>query len=240
MNPFISLFRKEFYALITGGIGFFVLFIYIVISYGLTFYAGNFFSINNKRLYSFFIFQPEVLSLLLPALSMHLWTDESKRGTQDFLLSLPVKYSTLVLAKYSAVYVYGAIMLLSTLPLPLVESYWIRTDNTVLILSYVSVLLVMGIFIAIGSVVSALSSNFILTYIGSFFLIRLLMGLNPTLLVNKIVEKFQGQISMILDFKTIYNSLIMGQAGLNSILYYVSGIVLLLWLNIVIIAHKKD
>ena len=98
----------------------------------------------------------------------------------------------------------------------------------------------MGIFIAIGSVVSALSSNFILTYIGSFFLIRLMIGLNPTLLVNKIVEKFQGQISMILDFKTIYNSLIMGQAGLNSILYYVSGIVLLLWLNIVIIAHKKD
>lgn len=240
MNPFINLFRKEIYALMSGGIIFFTLFIYIAVSYGLSFYAGNFFSINNKGLQSFFAFQPDVLSLLLPALSMHLWTDEAKRGTQDFLLSLPVSYSTLVLSKYAAVYAYGSLMLISTLPLPVVEGLWMKTENSVLVLSYVSVLLVMGVFIAIGSVVSALSSNYIVSYVVSFFMIRLFMGLNPTILFNKVVENFQGQISLVLDFKTIYNSLIMGQAGINSLLYFLSAIILLLWLNIIIIAHKKD
>ena len=83
MNPFISLFRKEFYALITGGIGFFVLFIYIVISYGLTFYAGNFFSGLLKLVLTLvswlFLFIPLLITMIWSFLDM-LFVNKDARG----------------------------------------------------------------------------------------------------------------------------------------------------------------
>ena len=239
-NPFISIWRKEFYALISGWLGFFILLVYLVLSLGMCFFAGDFFRINNQALFSFFRFQPEILALLVPAVSMPLWTDESRRGTIDFLLSQPVKYATAIMAKFAAAWSFGAVMLLCTLPLAFVSSFYIRLDWQNIVLAYVAVWLVIGAFAAVGSVISALSSNPVLTYVCSFFCAWMLLELNPSVLFSWVARRFKGQVSVVLDFRSEYADMIAGQLALNNLIYFGLIIILSLWLNVVIIANKKN
>lgn len=240
LNPFINVFRKEIYYWFSGWTAFIVIFVYLLLSMGMCFYAGNFFRIDNQALYSFFRFQPDILALLVPAVTLHLWTGENRDGTFDFLLSQPVKCFELVGAKFCAAWAFGAVMLFCTLPLPIVTAQYIGLDYLNLTSAYLAVLLVFGAYAAAGAVVSALSANTALTCVGSFAAAWILLEADPSPLFSWIGKYFQGQISVDFSFRREYENLITGQVGICSLIYFSLIIIMLLWLNTVIIANRKN
>jgi ABC-2 type transport system permease protein len=65
-----------------------------------TFYLGNFFERGEADLYPFFSIHPWLYVLLIPAISMRLWSEERKSGSIELLMTLPVSVQEAVLGKF--------------------------------------------------------------------------------------------------------------------------------------------
>ena len=104
---FKTVFNKEFAGFFRSGNAYIVLGIYALLSFAATFYAGGYFSLDNTSLTSFFLYQPEILIVLLPAITMRSWTDERRQGTLEYLLTQPISYVSAVLAKFGAAWLFG-------------------------------------------------------------------------------------------------------------------------------------
>ncbi len=238
-NPFISLFRKEFYGWFSGWQAFFLISVYLILSLGVCVYAGDFFNVNNQNLYSLFKYQPQVLMLLLPAVSMHLWSDEKRRGTLDLLLTFPVEYKTLVLAKFFAAWTFCLLMLVCLLPLVVFYTFFAVLDISNVVWALITVFLTAGAFTAVGSAVSALCRNPVLAYIGSFFCLWVLTGTDPTPLLKEVAGLFAGQIFLAFGFQDMYGNMVSGQVGVQNVLYFILLIFMALWLNVVFVSERN-
>lgn len=235
-KPFISLFNKEFYAWFSSLQAYIIFVAYVALSLGTTFYLGNFFSLNNQALASFFNYQPMVLVLLIPAITMHIWTDENRSSTIDFLLTQPVSYLLLVVSKFFAAWFMGLLLLIISLPLAISSSFFINLDWLNIFSAYLGCILLIGSFTSIGCCISALSSNSVITYLFSILGALGLIYFNPNFLFSWFGE---NKLNLRLDFSSQYLNLISGQISLSEILYFGLIIALSLWLNIVVITHKK-
>ena len=102
MQQLWALFLREFRSYFRSFLAFMVFFVYLFVSIGSSFYFGSYLGMHDTALYALFYAQPIILAVLIPALSMRLWSEEYRLGTIEFLLTQPVKIMYLVLAKYLA------------------------------------------------------------------------------------------------------------------------------------------
>ena len=91
-----TIFAKEFYSYFSNISAYFAVGVYVILTLASAFYFGDFFKIDNSNLISLFGPQPEILSLLIPAICMPLWSEEYRSGTIEFLLTQPVEYRVIL------------------------------------------------------------------------------------------------------------------------------------------------
>lgn len=243
LKQFNCLFLKEFKSYFRTHTAYFIMMIYLVLSMIAAFYSGYFFLMDNTDLISFFSFQPEILAVLIPAVTMRLWADEHKSGTIEFLLTQPVKYSVLVYAKYFAAVAFCLLLLLMTVPFVFYVNQLTNVDNYNVAASYLGCLLVSGTFCAIGCTVSSFSSNAVVAYLISVFLSWVAYSTNFNFILG-IISSLSGQnISpnqLSLNLTSNFQTFASGQLGVDSIVYFLSAIILVLWFNIVSVEYKKS
>ena len=112
----LTILKKEFGSYFRTPTAYIIIGVYLVISMFSTFYSAYFFMNNNTGLISFFSYQPEVLVILIPALTMKLWADERRSGTMEFILTQPISYNSIILGKFSAAVLFGLLLLVLTSP----------------------------------------------------------------------------------------------------------------------------
>jgi ABC-2 type transport system permease protein len=71
-----------------------------------TFFVGNFFERGEADLYPFFSMHPWLYILLIPAISMRLWSEERKSGSIELLMTLPVSVIEAVMGKFFAAWAF--------------------------------------------------------------------------------------------------------------------------------------
>lgn len=243
LKTFNSIFAKEFMGYFKSGTAYVILAIYMALSFTAAFYFGGFFILNNSGLSSFFQFQPEILALLIPAVTMRSWADERRLGTIEYLLTQPISYTTIVLSKFSAAWAFGFLMLALSLPFWIYTSFLSPLDNLSILSSYLVCILIIGTFSALGCVISAFNTNPVIAYIISIFASWGIINLNLDFLITP-AQRFSSeifvQIIRSLNFIKHYEDFINGQIGLDNIIYFMSLIILALWLNVVSIEYKKN
>ncbi len=107
---------------------------------------------------------PLLFIIILPALTMGIWTDERKKGTDLMLFSLPVEDFLLVAGKFFALLTLYCIMMLLTLPVLLMlppTSF----DFGAVITAYTVLFLYGASIISIGQFLSSFFSNSVLSYL---------------------------------------------------------------------------
>ena len=172
---------KELIQFFGSPIGYLFLLAFLGFTLFVFFWGEAFFARNILDVRPMFEWMPVLLIFLSSALTMRMWSEERRSGTQEFLLTLPATTSELVVGKFLACWTLLGIALLLTLPLPLtlanVDSSVMGLDWGPILAGYVAAILLGASYIAVGLFVSARSDNQIVALIlaslacGSFYLI---------------------------------------------------------------------
>lgn len=235
-TPLFTVFHKELKEYFQGWTAVFIFTVYLCISLVAAFYFGNFINNDNYALISFFSFQPEILALIVPAICMPLWTDEYRLGTIEFILSQPISYFELVIGKFLAALSFGALMLLSTLPLSIFSSFYMPVSFGQVFCEYIGCLLMLSSFTALSCAVSSLSRLPLITYTASFFLLWIVMYSN----IGEILTNMLGFNHLpAIDFRGHYQNFINGELSFASVLYFLLLTGIGLWINTIALRNSQ-
>lgn len=168
-----------------------------------------------------------LLVLSAPALTMRLISDEARMGTLELLLTAPVRDFELVIGKWLGAMLYILSLLAVTLVYPIVTSRFVTPgiDWNVVLTSYLGMILLSGVFLALGTAVSAMFTNQVTAFFVSlalFITLWWLVGFPASVVSGESARVFE-----YLDMKThFYNALDAGIINLSDIVYYLSLIAL--------------
>ncbi len=242
MSPVWTIFKREFLAYFATPLAYVFIVIFLFVTGLFTFYVGHFYENGVADLSVFFAYHPWLYLFFVPALSMRLWAEERRTGTMELLLTLPVPLWATVLGKFLAAWAFTAIALALTFPIWLTVNFLGNPDNGVILASYIGSLLMAGGYLAIGSAISATTSNqviafvvsvlvcFLFTISGVPFVIEFFRAIAPLAVVNAISS---------FSFLTHFSSITQGVIDLRDLVFFFSLIALFLTANIVAVDLKK-
>ncbi|TBR38800.1 MULTISPECIES: ABC transporter permease subunit [Dyella] len=242
MNPIAAVTRRELRSYFVTPLAYVFLVIFLVMAGILTFYAGDFYDRGQADLQPFFAMHPWLYLLLAPAVSMRMWAEETKGGTLELLLSLPLTLGQAMMGKFIAAWLFMGLALLLTFPIWITVNYLGAPDNGVIIAGYLGSWLMAGAFLAIGACLSALTQSqvvaFILTMVVCFLLILagqpqvmdFLQGTLPRRWLNGLAH-----LSMLRHFEAIAR----GVLDLRDVLYFIMSICAWLTAGVLVLDLKR-
>ena len=218
------------------------LLVFLALSSGMTFFLGRFFERDQADLIAFFSWHPWLFLILMPAIGMRLWAEERRSGTIELLITLPVTNTQLVVGKFLASWVFTLIALVLSMPIWITVNYLGDPDNNVILISYVGSWLMAGAFLALTSCLSTLTKNqviaFIISSISGFILI--MAGFSLILsAVRSWAPVWITETISSMSFLSHFSRIQMGVFDLNSLIFFLSMIILCLWINIQLVQIKK-
>lgn len=167
--------RREFSSFFKSPIGYVYLAVYFLIA---GFYFWMLMGIQSPDISlvysSLFLFS----CILVPILTMKLFSDEKKQKTDQLLLTSPVSLSSLVYGKFFATFFVYGIGVSITVLFTLILAAFGEVDWMVMIGNYLGLLLLGAAMIAIGELISSLTESQIIAVILSLIVtvILLLLG----------------------------------------------------------------
>ncbi|MEZ5659640.1 MAG: ABC transporter permease subunit [Burkholderiaceae bacterium] len=216
--------------------------VFLALSAGLTFFVGRFFDRGQADLATFFSWHPWLFLILMPAIGMRLWAEERRTGTIEMLMTLPTRPWALVLGKFLAGWVFSGLALLLTAPIWITVNYLGDPDNGVILASYLGSWLMAGGFLAVSACISVLTRNQVIAFIVAVIVSFLLVMAGSELVLAAIRGWMPGAITETIQSLSIiahFNRLTRGVLELNSLFFFVSLIVLCLWLNVRFLEVKR-
>ena len=218
------------------------LLVFLALSSGMTFFLGRFFERDQADLTAFFSWHPWLFLVLMPAIGMRLWAEERRSVTIELLITLPVTNTQLVVGKFLASWIFTLIALILTMPIWITVNYFGEPDNHVILISYFGSWLMAGAFLALTSCLSALTKNqviaFIISSISGFVLI--MAGFNLVLsAVRSWSPNWITETISSMSFLSHFSRIQMGVFDLSTLVFFISMIILCLWINVQLVQVKK-
>ncbi len=201
---------------------------------------------STYRTSNYFVMLIFTFIILIPLLTMKLFSEEKKLRTEQLLLTAPVRIWEMVLGKFLAAFtLFGGCMLVSCINFFPLYSYayeeraaqdyvstHIGPSTAQIVGCTIGVLLIGAAFIAIGVFVSSLTENQLAAAIITVAIIVVMLILN---LVNSFIDVYA--IRFVVDwfcFMSRFNAFQNGYIDFAAILYYLSitGVFLLLTVRV--------
>lgn len=242
MSAVSAVFRRELASYFATPVAYVFIVIFLLLAGIVTFYLGGWFERGQADLQPFFAFHPWLYLFLVPAVSMRMWAEERRGGTIELLLTLPVTVGQAVWAKFLAAWLFIGIALALTFPLWITVNWLGDPDNGVIAAGYLGSLLLAGAFLAVGSCLSALTRNqvvsFVLTVMVGFVL--LLAGF-PIVLDFVAAVAPAGAVDAVarMGFLTHFAAISRGVLDLRDVLFFLASIGFWLYACTLVVEMRK-
>lgn len=177
------------------------------------------------------------LLLIIPLITMRLLADEMKSGTIELLMTAPVTDTEVVLSKFFGAFCFYFVLWIPTLSFVVIVDYYINPGFGPIYSGYLGTILVGGVLISIGLFASSLTQNQIIAAIFSFFIILIFfsIGFLNTFVPVQNIRNFISYISILEH----YADFIKGIIDTRHIIYYISLIVIMLFLTVKTLESRK-
>jgi ABC-2 type transport system permease protein len=109
-----------------------------------------------------------ILLLLMPLVTMRLFAEERRSGTIELLLTYPVRDGAVLAGKYLAAFTMYGVMVAGTLAYPAMLASFTRVEWGPLLTGYLGLLMMGGMFLAVGLFASSLTENQVVAAIVTF------------------------------------------------------------------------
>jgi ABC-2 type transport system permease protein len=241
MGNVLIIARRELAAYFATPVACVFIVIFLVLQGVLTFNMGNFFDRGQADLVSFFQFIPWVFLLLVPAITMRLWADERRLGTIEMLLTLPITGGQAVVGKFLAAWAFCAIALVLTFPFVITVNFLGRPDDPVIAAGYLGCLLVAGAFLSVGAALSAATKNQVIAFVLAVAVCFLFAVSSYPLVIDFLSQNIPelAAVARRLSVVDRFQSFTRGLIQLRDVIYFASFIFFWLFLNTIIVAHKR-
>lgn len=239
-----SVFEKEFNAFLHSLVAYLVIGVFLLaISVFMWILPGeNILDNGFANLDTLFSIGPYILLFLIPAITMKSFAEEKRNGTLELLFTKPITLFEIILGKYLACFVLAVLAILPTL-IYCFSVYMLadpigNIDLASTAGSYIGLILLAGIFVAIGLLSSIFADNQISAFIAAIFCcyvfytgfssISTLFGSGT---IADLIDKF--------GISYHYASLSRGLIDSRDILYFISVIAVILLSSKFILESKK-
>ncbi|MHC4545390.1 MAG: ABC transporter permease [Planctomycetota bacterium] len=227
MHSFWAVFKRELKSYFTTPIAYVFLVIFLFFSGYLTFKQG-FFEMRQADMRAFFMNLPLLFVFMVPSAAMRLWAEERRVGSIELLFTLPITVTQAVLGKFFAAWLFLAIALALTFPMPITVCYLGDPDIGLIITGYLGSFLMAGGFLAIGCFFSVVSKNQVISFVLSVVACAVLVFAGRPTTLNYLSTFFPaGLVSAIetMSFQTHFESIQKGVLEFKDLSYFVLLIV---------------
>jgi ABC-2 type transport system permease protein len=207
-----------------------------------TFEIGRFFDTNQADLAPFFLFHPWLYLVFLPAVAMRLWSDESRSGTLELLLTLPAPTWSIALGKFLAAWTVAGVALVFTAPMWISVAWLGRPDNAAIAIAYAMSFLMAGGYLAIACALSAISANQVVAFVLSVAVGFLFTAAGLPLVSSGVAGALGPGIAETLAAFSLLTHFEAAQHGvleLRALVFYLGFIALFLSLNVIWVGARK-
>lgn len=207
MRQVLLIFQREFKDYFISPIAYIVIATFLLVIGGLFF--SSFFVMGQADLRVFFSRLPFTFALVVPIITMRLFSEELNVGSYELLLTLPVTYIDIILGKFLAAVAFVAAILIPTLSYPIFISFLGDLDWGVVIGGYIGTLLMGAAYAAIGIFFSSVTRNQIIAAIVGMVICAVLAFVDQLLFfLPDAVLKIVAYISTGYHFQNIAKGII--------------------------------
>ncbi|HKZ46692.1 MAG TPA: ABC transporter permease subunit [Thermodesulfobacteriota bacterium] len=177
-----------------------------------------------------------ILLLMVPLLTMRLFSEEKKSGTIELLLTYPVTDMGILLGKFFACMAVFIIMIALTILYPLLVIVFGQPEIGPIITGYIGLFLVGASFVSLGIFASSLTENQIIAATVAFGLLLLFWMISFS---ASLAGQTLGDILSYISLTAHLEGFAKGVIDTTDIVYYLIFISLFLFLTLRILESKK-
>ena len=229
------LYRKEVSSFFNSPVAYITLIGFLIIN--AWFSTSSFFLINESDLRTLFSLIPIIYLFFIPAITMGLITRELNSDTMEFLTTMPVSDSEIIIGKFlAALTLIGTALLFTLVHFLSLLIVGNNIDIGAIISGYLGLLIVGAAYAAIGTFSSTITKNQIVAFIVCFVIMFILFILDKILIF---VPGFLSSIFQYLSIDYHLSNISRGVIDSRNIIYLGSIITFFLLLSIRTLERRR-
>lgn len=231
-----AVFRREFKSFFTNPIGYVVMAAVFCVS-GYLFYGYNLY-MGMTDLSGVYNGLFTISLLVLPFLTMRSFSEEKRQKTDQALLTAPTGLTGIVLGKFFASLLLFALALSITLVYAVIIAFQVTPDWILLLGNFLGLLLVGGVVIAIGMMISCLTESQVIAAIGTLAVSLILLSVDMLGSIFSSISWIEN-VTSFLSISTRYSDFTTGLIQYDNILFFLSLQALFVFLTVRVLDSKR-